>query len=175
MCEFSTSLITGRNTSSHVKPAQTPSSKWPSSWHITGESGCHLLKIVAIIMKYQLDILWRYLEVTRSRRIDPRHSVTQGACHLVSSSCLFQVRCVKPFLFCSCIRIYGVCCATYESASIRMFKLGRTEAIRSTSTESLRFVQAMDDKSKQVRQSMRDACDINCRTWIRNQTKQFCF
>ncbi|KAK2840763.1 hypothetical protein Q7C36_012342 [Tachysurus vachellii] len=46
-------------------------------------------------------------------------------------------------------RIYGVCCATYESASLRMFKLGRTEAIRSTSTESLKFVQAMDDKSKQ--------------------------
>lgn len=37
-----------------------------------------------------------------------------------------------------------------------MFKLGRTEAIRSTSNESLKFVQAMDDKSKQVRQSVQD-------------------
>ncbi|XP_026867113.2 carnitine O-acetyltransferase isoform X1 [Electrophorus electricus] len=46
-------------------------------------------------------------------------------------------------------RMYQTCCPTYESASLRMFKLGRTEAIRSTSTESHRFVQAMDDVSKQ--------------------------
>uniref|UniRef100_A0A8B9LFC0 Carnitine O-acetyltransferase n=1 Tax=Astyanax mexicanus TaxID=7994 RepID=A0A8B9LFC0_ASTMX len=49
-------------------------------------------------------------------------------------------------------RIYNMCCPTYESASLRMFKLGRTEAIRTTSTESLKFVQAMDNKDKQVRQ-----------------------
>ncbi|KAI4878141.1 hypothetical protein NFI96_007717 [Prochilodus magdalenae] len=46
-------------------------------------------------------------------------------------------------------RMYQVCCPTYESASLRMFKLGRTEAIRTTSTESVKFVQAMDDQSKQ--------------------------
>ncbi|XP_030636835.1 carnitine O-acetyltransferase [Chanos chanos] len=46
-------------------------------------------------------------------------------------------------------RMYQVCCPTYESASLRMFKLGRTEAVRSTSIESLKFVQAMDDQSVQ--------------------------
>ncbi|KAJ8413763.1 hypothetical protein AAFF_G00063610 [Aldrovandia affinis] len=46
-------------------------------------------------------------------------------------------------------RIYHLCCSTYESASLRMFKLGRTDTIRSTSADSLRFVQAMDDPSKQ--------------------------
>lgn len=45
-------------------------------------------------------------------------------------------------------RIYQTCCPTYESASLRMFKLGRTEAIRSTTTESLQFTKAMDDPSK---------------------------
>uniref|UniRef100_A0A8C1AVN9 Carnitine O-acetyltransferase n=1 Tax=Cyprinus carpio carpio TaxID=630221 RepID=A0A8C1AVN9_CYPCA len=47
-------------------------------------------------------------------------------------------------------RMYQTCCPTYESASLRMFKLGRTEAIRSTTTESLQFTKAMDDPSKQV-------------------------
>ncbi|KAG7332125.1 hypothetical protein KOW79_003959 [Hemibagrus wyckioides] len=51
-------------------------------------------------------------------------------------------------------RIYNVCCPTYESASLRMFKLGRTEAVRSTSTESLKFVQAMDDESKQTAEKL---------------------
>ncbi|XP_042618606.1 carnitine O-acetyltransferase-like [Cyprinus carpio] len=46
-------------------------------------------------------------------------------------------------------RMYQTCCPTYESASLRMFKLGRTEAIRSTTTESLQFTKAMDDPSKQ--------------------------
>uniref|UniRef100_A0A8C1MWZ3 Carnitine O-acetyltransferase n=1 Tax=Cyprinus carpio TaxID=7962 RepID=A0A8C1MWZ3_CYPCA len=45
-------------------------------------------------------------------------------------------------------RMYQTCCPTYESASLRMFKLGRTEAIRSTTTESLQFTKAMDDPSK---------------------------
>uniref|UniRef100_A0A8C1W5F0 Zgc:154046 n=1 Tax=Cyprinus carpio TaxID=7962 RepID=A0A8C1W5F0_CYPCA len=47
-------------------------------------------------------------------------------------------------------RMYQTCCPTYESASLRMFKLGRTEAIRSTTTESLQFTKAMDDPSKHV-------------------------
>ncbi|XP_041908093.1 carnitine O-acetyltransferase isoform X1 [Corvus kubaryi] len=48
-------------------------------------------------------------------------------------------------------RMYGHACATYESASLRMFRLGRTDTIRSTSVDSLKFVQSMDspDKSDQ--------------------------
>ncbi|KAK7813612.1 hypothetical protein U0070_000662 [Myodes glareolus] len=42
-------------------------------------------------------------------------------------------------------RIYGQACATYESASLRMFHLGRTDTIRSASTDSLAFVKSMDD------------------------------
>lgn len=45
-------------------------------------------------------------------------------------------------------RIYGQAYeiyATYESASLRMFHLGRTDTIRSASMDSLAFVQAMDD------------------------------
>ncbi|KAB0379413.1 carnitine O-acetyltransferase isoform X2 [Muntiacus reevesi] len=42
-------------------------------------------------------------------------------------------------------RIYGQACATYESASLRMFHLGRTDTIRSASVASLTFVKAMDD------------------------------
>ncbi|XP_045052783.1 carnitine O-acetyltransferase isoform X2 [Desmodus rotundus] len=42
-------------------------------------------------------------------------------------------------------RIYGQACATYESASLRMFHLGRTDTIRSASMDSLAFVKAMDD------------------------------
>ncbi|MEE6505561.1 hypothetical protein FKM82_005560 [Ascaphus truei] len=46
-------------------------------------------------------------------------------------------------------RMYGQACATYESASLRMFRLGRTDTIRSTSVDSLHFVQSMDDPGKQ--------------------------
>nr|XP_003407692.1 LOW QUALITY PROTEIN: carnitine O-acetyltransferase [Loxodonta africana] len=44
-------------------------------------------------------------------------------------------------------RIYGQACATYESASLRMFHLGRTDTIRSASMDSLAFVKAMDDSN----------------------------
>ncbi|ELK07262.1 Carnitine O-acetyltransferase [Pteropus alecto] len=44
-------------------------------------------------------------------------------------------------------RIYGHACATYESASLRMFHLGRTDTIRSASMDSLTFVKSMDDSS----------------------------
>uniref|UniRef100_A0A665TYM2 Carnitine O-acetyltransferase-like n=1 Tax=Echeneis naucrates TaxID=173247 RepID=A0A665TYM2_ECHNA len=37
-------------------------------------------------------------------------------------------------------RMYQRCCATYESASLRMFRLGRTDTIRSTSSASAAFV-----------------------------------
>ena len=40
-------------------------------------------------------------------------------------------------------RIHGKPCATYESASTRKFKGGRTETIRSCSAESLAFYRAM--------------------------------
>lgn len=48
-------------------------------------------------------------------------------------------------------RMYNTCCSTYESASLRMFKYGRTDAIRVATVESLKFVQAMQDPTKQVR------------------------
>ncbi|KAL0965110.1 hypothetical protein UPYG_G00276920 [Umbra pygmaea] len=46
-------------------------------------------------------------------------------------------------------RMYQRCCATYESASLRMFKLGRTDTIRSSSVDSANFVKCMDDPAKQ--------------------------
>lgn len=48
-------------------------------------------------------------------------------------------------------RIYGHSCATYESASLRMFHLGRTDTIRSASMDSLAFVKGMDDSNVPVR------------------------
>uniref|UniRef100_A0A8C1CIP6 Carnitine O-acetyltransferase a n=1 Tax=Cyprinus carpio carpio TaxID=630221 RepID=A0A8C1CIP6_CYPCA len=45
-------------------------------------------------------------------------------------------------------RIYKRCCPTYESASLRMFRLGRTDTIRSTSIDSAKFVKAMDDPAR---------------------------
>ncbi|XP_012577028.1 PREDICTED: carnitine O-acetyltransferase isoform X2 [Condylura cristata] len=44
-------------------------------------------------------------------------------------------------------RTYGQACATYESASLRAFHLGRTDTIRSATVESLAFVRAMDGSS----------------------------
>ncbi|XP_032905233.1 carnitine O-acetyltransferase isoform X2 [Amblyraja radiata] len=46
-------------------------------------------------------------------------------------------------------RIYGEQRATYESASLRMFQLGRTDTIRSASVESSVFVRAMDSSQEQ--------------------------
>lgn len=46
-------------------------------------------------------------------------------------------------------RMYQHCCATYESASLRMFRLGRTDTIRSASSASAAFVKAFDHPSKQ--------------------------
>ncbi|CAB1457481.1 unnamed protein product [Pleuronectes platessa] len=46
-------------------------------------------------------------------------------------------------------RMHQRCCATYESASLRMFRLGRTDTIRSASTASAAFVKAVDDPSRQ--------------------------
>uniref|UniRef100_A0A3B5BHJ1 Carnitine O-acetyltransferase-like n=1 Tax=Stegastes partitus TaxID=144197 RepID=A0A3B5BHJ1_9TELE len=52
-------------------------------------------------------------------------------------------------VFLCLIRTYQRCCATYESASLRMFRLGRTDTIRSASSASASFVRAFDDSSKQ--------------------------
>ncbi|XP_037548342.1 carnitine O-acetyltransferase [Nematolebias whitei] len=46
-------------------------------------------------------------------------------------------------------RKYQRCCATYESASLRMYRLGRTDTIRSASNASAAFVKAFDDPNKQ--------------------------
>ncbi|XP_069055200.1 carnitine O-acetyltransferase b [Lepisosteus oculatus] len=42
-------------------------------------------------------------------------------------------------------RMYGELCATSDTASLRMFRGGRTDTIRSATSEALRFVQAVDD------------------------------
>lgn len=59
---------------------------------------------------------------------------------------LHHMSCV-PFLN---SRMYNISCSIYESASLRMFKYGRTDAIRSTTVDSFNFVQAMQDPAKQV-------------------------
>uniref|UniRef100_A0A8C5R5Q9 Carnitine O-acetyltransferase n=1 Tax=Leptobrachium leishanense TaxID=445787 RepID=A0A8C5R5Q9_9ANUR len=63
-----------------------------------------------------------------------------------------QYKCLRVFshdlfLF---YRIYSRACATYESASLRMFRLGRTDTIRSASVDSLNFVKAMEEPTVQV-------------------------
>lgn len=47
-------------------------------------------------------------------------------------------------------RQHGEPCATYESASTRMFKLGRTETVRSCSVDTVAFTKAWDDKDVKV-------------------------
>ncbi|XP_029441761.1 carnitine O-acetyltransferase-like [Rhinatrema bivittatum] len=47
-------------------------------------------------------------------------------------------------------RMYGCLCATCETASLRMFHLGRTDTIRSSSPEALEFVEAMEDPRRQI-------------------------
>lgn len=44
-------------------------------------------------------------------------------------------------------RLYSKPCATYETASLRQFQLGRTDTIRSCSIESLEFSKGMMDAS----------------------------
>ena len=55
-----------------------------------------------------------------------------------------------------------MCGSTYESASLRMFKYGRTDAIRSTTMDLSKFVLAMDDPDKRVGRSNAIALS----TWI---------
>lgn len=63
--------------------------------------------------------------------------------HKMSPDAFIQVALQLAFY-----RTYRHSCATYESASLRMFRLGRTDTIRSASSASLQFVQAFDDPSK---------------------------
>uniref|UniRef100_H3A013 Carnitine O-acetyltransferase b n=1 Tax=Latimeria chalumnae TaxID=7897 RepID=H3A013_LATCH len=51
-------------------------------------------------------------------------------------------------------RMYGSLSATCETASLRMFHLGRTETIRSASVDALEFVKAMDDPARQVEEKL---------------------
>ncbi|XP_047426132.1 carnitine O-acetyltransferase [Mugil cephalus] len=46
-------------------------------------------------------------------------------------------------------RMHQRCCSTYESASLRMYRRGRTDTIRSVSNASAFFVKTFDDPSKQ--------------------------
>lgn len=59
-------------------------------------------------------------------------------------------------------RMYDACCSTYESASLRMFKYGRTDAIRSATADSLKFVQAMQDPAKKVRSCRKTTSSGGC-------------
>ena len=47
-------------------------------------------------------------------------------------------------------RMYQRCSSVFEAASLRLFRMGRTEGIRSTSSASAAFVKAFDDPRKQV-------------------------
>uniref|UniRef100_A0A6Q2X426 Carnitine O-acetyltransferase n=1 Tax=Esox lucius TaxID=8010 RepID=A0A6Q2X426_ESOLU len=58
-------------------------------------------------------------------------------------------------------RMYKMCCSTYETASLRMFALGRTDTIRSCSNESLKFVQAMDDPNTEKVALLDKACQAH--------------
>lgn len=46
-------------------------------------------------------------------------------------------------------RLHQKCCSTYESASLRAFKLGRTDTIRSASVDSANFTKAFDNPGMQ--------------------------
>uniref|UniRef100_A0A672SX42 Zgc:154046 n=1 Tax=Sinocyclocheilus grahami TaxID=75366 RepID=A0A672SX42_SINGR len=86
------------------------------------------------IMVHDLDV--RVLNFTHYGRKFPKS-------HKMSPDAFIQMALQLAYY-----RMYQTCCPTYESTSLRMFKLGRTEAIRSTTTESLQFTKAMDDPSK---------------------------
>lgn len=47
--------------------------------------------------------------------------------------------------------MFGRTAVTYESAQTRKFQLGRTEVIRSSSSEAKKWVEAMLDPSQSVR------------------------
>uniref|UniRef100_A0A8C7E6C4 Carnitine O-acetyltransferase n=1 Tax=Naja naja TaxID=35670 RepID=A0A8C7E6C4_NAJNA len=57
-------------------------------------------------------------------------------------------------------RMYGELCSTYESASLRMFRLGRTDTIRSASVDVLKFVQSMSADNIQVDYSDQEKAEL---------------
>uniref|UniRef100_A0A672KI15 Carnitine O-acetyltransferase n=1 Tax=Sinocyclocheilus grahami TaxID=75366 RepID=A0A672KI15_SINGR len=86
------------------------------------------------IMAHELDV--RVLNFTHYGRKFPKS-------HKMSPDAFIQMALQLAYY-----RMYQTCCPTYESASLRMFRLGRTEAVLSTTTESLQFTKAMDDPSE---------------------------
>ncbi|XP_055469414.1 carnitine O-palmitoyltransferase 1, brain isoform isoform X2 [Psammomys obesus] len=69
-------------------------------------------------------------------------------CHVSSDSFIQLVLQLAYF------RDRGQFCLTYESAMTRLFLEGRTEAVRSCTTEACRFVRAMEDKEKTDQQCL---------------------
>ena len=65
--------------------------------------------------------------------------------------------------------MYKVCCPTYETASLRMFKYGRTDVIHSTTMDSFKFVQAMEDPAKPVKPLLGPGCDIYMSVYLAGQ------
>lgn len=101
-------------------------SSWPCSWHTTGKTTHRsFLSLLTDRLKHV-----SLLKLAQGR-------LSQGR----------LTGCLSP----RCPRMYGRACATYESASLRMFRLGRTDTIRSTSVDSLKFVQSMDSPDQSVR------------------------
>lgn len=103
----------------------------------------------------QMALQLAYYRWDDSQRQEAESRFTWFKTSAVESDRLFGSTCcseselqqLKRYFVC---RKYGRCCATYESASLRMFRLGRTDTIRSTSNASASFVKAFDDPSKQV-------------------------
>ncbi|ETE64019.1 Carnitine O-acetyltransferase, partial [Ophiophagus hannah] len=60
-------------------------------------------------------------------------------------------------------RMYGELCSTYESASLRMFRLGRTDTIRSASVDVLKFDQEKAELLRRATQAHRSYTDMAIR------------
>eukprot|EP00057_Strongylocentrotus_purpuratus_P011864 XP_011666338.1 PREDICTED: carnitine O-acetyltransferase [Strongylocentrotus purpuratus] len=73
---------------------------------------------------------------------DPTKSRCRGQVD-TSPDCRSQEKCLHCFH-----RLYGYSTATYESGSLRKYKLGRTDTIRSATIESDDFAQGMCDPTK---------------------------
>uniref|UniRef100_A0A3Q4G678 Carnitine O-acetyltransferase a n=1 Tax=Neolamprologus brichardi TaxID=32507 RepID=A0A3Q4G678_NEOBR len=58
-------------------------------------------------------------------------------------------------------RIHQQCCASYEAASMRLFKKGRLGVILSTSSASAAFVKSFDDPKKQKRNLLENAIKVH--------------
>ena len=74
-------------------------------------------------------------------------------------------------------RMFGVCRATYEPFSMRQYRHGRTETVRSVSIESQAFVAAMDDRSVGGRtraEALRAACSAHSAYSKKARTASVC-